>query len=132
MEVNILAGNEFVIYGIKKRQEVVNQIEDELRLNGVSFDIRLILTEAITNAYYHGNKRDDTKPIFIMYTYDNGVLHLEIRDCGEPNTTVTIPEELPIENILEEKGRGLYLIKCCSDKVQFMHNSLIIDKYIKC
>lgn len=124
------AGREYVIFGIDNYKKVIDEIEADLSLEEKFFDIRLILTEAITNAYYHGNNGDRSKPIHIAYSCVNNSLHIEVRDCGDGSAKIKIPEEIPLENLLEERGRGLYLIKCCCDKVVFLHNCLIVDKNI--
>ena len=120
--------SEYVIFGLDNYMKLIDEIESELSLSDKFFDIRLILSEAITNAFIHGNKKDNTKPIYIKYSYCNNLLHIEVKDCGDGSDIIEVPEEIPIENLLNEKGRGLYLIKCCCDRVVFLHNCLMVDK----
>jgi len=96
----------------------------------IAFDINLILTEALSNAFYHGNKGDISKPIGLSYKCNGEVLKLEISDSGETNKNIQIPDEIKDEDLLNEGGRGLFLIKALADKVEFNNNTLKIDKYI--
>ncbi|WP_161487072.1 ATP-binding protein [Clostridium magnum] len=43
---------------------------------------------------------------------------------------INIPESVSNEDLLKEHGRGLFLIKSLSDKVEFKGNSLLIQKSI--
>lgn len=124
----IVVHNEFIIYGLETYKDIIYQIEKELDIQGSFFDIQLMLTEAITNAYQHGNQGDSSKAIKIMYELNNDNLHLEIQDCGEGVSQVKIPQYIAEDSILNQNGRGLFLIKCISDKVDFCDNSLIIEK----
>lgn len=122
--------NEFTIYGLSSKDNVINQIEEELSIKDDFFDIKLILSEGISNAYYHGNKSDDLKEIKISYALDKKVLQIKIQDCGEGLKEVMVPKEIPFESILEDHGRGLYLINCYSDNVKFNKNVLTIERYL--
>lgn len=120
--------NEFIIYGLEAYKSVIYQIEMELNLQGSFFDIQLMLTEAITNAYQHGNQRDSSKAIRVIYELNDDNLHLEIQDCGDGLGKVTIPQYIAEDSVLGQNGRGLFLIKSISDKVDFCDNRLIIEK----
>lgn len=122
--------NSFIIYGLSSHEQTIDQIQQELRIEQGEFDVRLILTEAITNAFIHGNKGDPSKPIYILYDYDGRNIHIEVQDCGEGAEDIEIPKELSMSNLLDDNGRGLYLISCFSDKVQFSNNKIIVDKSI--
>lgn len=122
--------NEFTIYGLTLYKDVIHEIELELNFQDSFFDIQLILTEAITNAYYHGNQSDSSKAIKITYELNDNNLHIEVQDSGDGIHEVEIPYDMSEDSILEQGGRGLYLIKCLSDKVDFYNNKLIIEKKI--
>lgn len=124
----IVVHNEFIIYGLEEYKNIIYQIEMELDLQGSFFDIQLMLTEGITNAYQHGNQGDSSKAIKIMYELNNTNLHLEIQDCGDGVDQVRIPQCIAEDSILDQNGRGLFLIRCISDKVDFCNNRLIIEK----
>mgnify|MGYP001277048614 CR=1 FL=1 len=121
---------EAILYGLEHHQEVIDQIIQDIDLAAVAFDIRLILVEAITNAYYHGNLGDNTKPIYIRFLCEDKQLNLEVEDCGTGSGQLIFPEELSNDELLDEGGRGLYLIRCFSDSVEMIHSTLHIKKII--
>ncbi len=121
---------EIIIYGIKKRNEIIDRIIEDIKAYDYSFDIRLILTEALINAYKHGNKSEADKPIYLRYSYDDNKVRFEIEDSGNGFRNVTIPDQVSDEKILDDNGRGLFLIKSISDRIEIRENTLIIQKYL--
>lgn len=122
---------EIIFYGIDSYMEIIEQIIKDLCLNGDAFDIRLILTEALTNAFKHGNNSDKSKPIKLTYYYDGNKVRFQIADCGLDGGNIVIPDEISDEEILNESGKGLFLIKALSNKFEIINNVQVIEKYIK-
>lgn len=125
-----LCQKEVMLYGLDQHMSIIDGIIRELDLAGDDFDVRLILSEAITNAYYHGNKSDCTKPIYIRYLLRDNHLNIQVEDSGEGCSQLIIPEEPDEARLLEDSGRGLYLIRCFSDHVEMIDNTIHIDKTI--
>ncbi|MBF8983814.1 ATP-binding protein [Lutibacter sp. B2] len=121
---------EFILYGLGKYQEVINQIIVDINNFEYEFDIRLILTEALTNAFKHGNRNDENKPIYLRCILSGNSVEFEIKNCGVEYEDVNIPEPISDENILSNSGRGLFLIKCIADHMEVKNNTLIIHKYL--
>lgn len=121
---------EIKLHGLENHHRVIDRIIQELHLEHYAFDIRLILIEAITNAYYHGNRSDCTKPITIRYLLSGGQLNLQVEDSGEEEANLVFPDAISNEELLDEGGRGLYLIRCYSDSVEMIHNTMYISKCV--
>ncbi len=119
---------ELIVYGLEQNQTVIDEILQELNVEEYIFEIRLILSEALLNAFFHGNKEDITKPIILRYNFDGMMLNVEVEDCGTGLESVEIPQNISEENILKEDGRGLFLINSFSDEVKINNNRLIIKK----
>lgn len=121
---------ETIVYGLEDIENKIDDIIDELNLKCECFGIKIIMIEAITNAFIHGNERDTAKPICLKCEYENKILRVEVKDCGVGLENVIISDIIDEDNILNENGRGLFLIKCYSDEVEFKENSIIIRKCI--
>ncbi|WP_074087833.1 MULTISPECIES: ATP-binding protein [Paenibacillus] len=121
---------EIRIHGLEQHQRIIDGIIEELHLEAYAFDIRLILIEAITNAYYHGNHSDASKPIIIRYLLSGEQLELQVEDSGEGAGTLVFPDMISSDELLDEGGRGLYLIRCFSDQVDMIHNTMYISKCV--
>lgn len=120
----------FTIQGLTNYNSIIEEIIKKLQLSDHWFDIKLILTEAITNAFNHGNKGDKEKPILIRFAYDGKKVIFEIVDCGDSEEDLIIPNEINDSSLLEERGRGLFLVQCLTDKVELYKNTLRIEKAI--
>jgi len=83
--------------------------------------IMLALSEAVNNAIIHGNNEDPEKQVVVLSTFDerNRILTISVEDEGEGFDPEEIPDPLKEENLLNESGRGVYLIKQYSDELQF-------------
>lgn len=119
---------EFVLYGLSKHKEIIRKIIADLNIIENCFDIKLMLTEALTNAFSHGNEGNIAKPIYLRYIYDGIYVNFEIEDSGTGFENFTIPEELANEDLLSDSGRGLFIIKCIADKIELRKNTLILRK----
>ncbi|SET46144.1 ATP-binding protein [Paenibacillus sp. NFR01] len=120
---------EVLLFGMEGALAVIDRIISELQLEDYAFDIRLILMEAVTNAYYHGNLGNATKPIYIRYSLRDRLLRLQVEDCG-CSIGFTIPEDIERDRLLDDSGRGLFLIRCYSDHVEMQGNTMIISKNV--
>ena len=123
--------NEFTLYGLSKYNEVIDKIIASISKTTsyeICFDIRLMLTEALTNAFKHGNNNDEKKPIYLRYSLRNLRIKFEVEDCGQGPKDVNFHRPIENENILEETGRGLFIIKSLADKIEVKNNILIIEK----
>jgi len=125
-----LIKNAQTLYGISNYNTVIEDVIKALNAYDYYFDIKLILTEALLNAFKHGNKSDKTKPINLFYNFDGKYLNFKITSCEKFLPKINIPESVSNEDLLKEHGRGLFLIKSLSDKVEFKDNSLLIQKNI--
>lgn len=123
-----MKSNEFILYGLSEHKQVIDRIIAELNVSEYSFDIRLILTEALTNAFKHGNKMNVDKPIYLRYLYDNSSVRFEVEDSGSGFENLIVNKEISEENLLDDQGRGLFLIKNLSDNIEMKKNILVIQK----
>jgi serine/threonine-protein kinase RsbW len=123
---------QLIIYGIDNYSIIIDKVIKELMLNGDCFDIRLILTEALANAFKHGNNSDKSIPIKLSYYNDGQTVFLEIEDSNINNNKVDFSGigEISDEQLLNESGKGLFLIKALADNVEVNNNILTIKKQI--
>jgi serine/threonine-protein kinase RsbW len=89
--------------------------------------IMLALSEAVNNAIIHGNNQNPGKQVIILSTFDeeNRTLTISVEDEGEGFDPEEIPDPLKEENLLNEGGRGVYLIKQYADELQFSEGGSI-------
>lgn len=84
--------------------------------------IMLALSEAVNNAIIHGNKEDSDKKVHISTSLEGQTLKISVRDEGEGFNPEKLPDPLKEENLLNEGGRGIYLIEQYSDDLEFSND----------
>lgn len=121
---------EIILYGLSELKQIIDKVIKELNVCEYYFDIRLILTEGLSNAFKHGNKGCVSKPIYLRYCHEGDMLKFEIEDSGMGFQENYILNEFNEEDLLSESGRGLFIIKSLVDKIDINKNTLIIQKRI--
>lgn len=119
---------EVVFYGVDDINSKLENILKDLNLKEQSFETKLILSEAINNAFIHGNKGDKEKSIYVQWNLSKEILTLTVTDCGEGIAGEDIFREVGEDNLLEESGRGLYIIRSYTDELIIEGNSIIMKK----
>ncbi|MDF2890197.1 MAG: anti-sigma regulatory factor [Clostridia bacterium] len=122
--------NEFVMYGLNNYLLIIEEIIDALKARDYEFDIKMILVEAITNAFYHGNNCDDKRPIYVRYALDCDNVTFEIEDCGGEIEDLDSLKCIDFSDLLNEGNRGLYLIGCYAEKIEYNNRILKVEKSI--
>lgn len=121
---------EMVLYGLKDYEKTIDRVIKELHYEHNYFNMKLILTESLSNAFSHGNNADSSKPIYLRYYSNKEIIKLEIEDSGlESKDKIKLVDLKKFsEDIgISERGRGLFLISCFSDNMEFRNNTLIIQ-----
>lgn len=83
------------------------------------YEVRLIITEIIANAYLHGNARDAAKRIRIAWSVSPREFRLRVRDEGRGFDHDRLPDPRDPENLGKDHGRGLFLVRLMSNAVIF-------------
>lgn len=126
----IIKRGEKILYGIENINEKLDNIVELIGVEEKFFEVKLIISEALTNAFIHGNNSDTTKPIDIKWDLQGRNLCIQVKDCGEDRRDFEINENIDDYDILSESGRGLFLISEYTDEVEFINNTLIMKKIV--
>ncbi|MEO8089562.1 MAG: ATP-binding protein [Gemmatimonadales bacterium] len=85
----------------------------------IRFRLRVVLSEALSNAIMRGNAEDHTKWVEIRAELVPEAIRVSVTDEGPGFDPGTVPEPLRPDQLDEAGGRGLYLIRKLVDVVQF-------------
>ena len=77
----------------------------------------LLASEAVTNAIEHGNNYDESKQVLIEFLLQNGRAECWVEDQGDGFDRQAVADPLASENLLEDGGRGIFLIERLADEV---------------
>lgn len=101
----------------KLSDSIAEQMEfDDEQRSAISMSV----IEAGTNAIQHGHKADRAKRIDIRFELYPDRLAVVVKDGGagfvleDKEHDITTPEHL-----LDERGRGIYIMQMCMDRVEF-------------
>lgn len=106
---NLITVEEFVNYFCKD----INLTDEQLA------NVLLAVTEATTNAIIHANKCDQSKMVTIDVKVNETKLVVRVKDEGEGFDPADIPDPTEPENLLNESGRGVYLMRVYMDNVEY-------------
>ncbi len=110
-------------HNLSKAEEILAQIAEKTELSEEIYgNILLSLSEAINNAIIHGNKMAEEKYVTVTYEIDKNCIEITVSDQGEGFDPSNIPDPTLPENLEKETGRGLFIIKTLSDKLEFLNN----------
>jgi serine/threonine-protein kinase RsbW len=83
----------------------------------LAYQINLVLTEAMSNAIKYGNPDNREETVHILINISDNELFIRIYDYGQGFDINAIPT--PDFNALEDRGRGIFLIKALMDSVEY-------------
>ncbi len=109
---------------------VERMVEDICDVLGVKEEvygnILLSVTEAVNNAIQHGNKYDLSKVVEISFIKSNQLLTFAVKDEGNGFDFNHLKDPTDPENLESPHGRGVFLMKNLSDKVEFENEGRVV------
>jgi serine/threonine-protein kinase RsbW len=90
-------------------------------------NILISLTEAVNNAIIHGNRQDENKCVKIHCEKRNRSLAFRVSDEGRGFDYSNVPDPTSPENLLKIGGRGVFLIRQLSDRVNYFNNGSTVE-----
>lgn len=105
----------------------IDSLLNEMHLAGFPedrlFDLRLLLSEALTNAILHGNKSKADREVYLKWSVEqegtNVDCEVKIYDEGPGFEIAEIADPLAPVNLETPGGRGVFLIKRIADECFF-------------
>jgi serine/threonine-protein kinase RsbW len=80
-------------------------------------NIVISVSEALNNAFVHGNKRDEQLPIGIAVYHQNGAVVFVVRDQGRGYDYDLLSTDLSDDLLDVPGGRGLFIMRALADEV---------------
>jgi serine/threonine-protein kinase RsbW len=114
---------------------VEHLVEEVRKKYNVSEDIfgnmLVAITEAVTNAIYHGNKSDPHKKVSLSCIHSPHSIVFTVTDEGPGFDYYNLPDPTSPENLEKECGRGIFLMKHLSDQLIFSENGRVVELNFK-
>lgn len=113
-------------------EKMIDEVRNKYNVNEDMYGNMLVaITEAVTNAIYHGNHSDPTKKVSVSVSNVNHSIVFTIADEGNGFDYYNLPDPTAPENLEKECGRGIFLMKHLSDQLIFGENGRVVELYFK-
>ncbi len=80
------------------------------------FQIGMAIRESVVNAVVHGNCYSEHKKVRLSVSRDENRLTVTVSDEGKGFDIESVPDPLAQENLLNQSGRGIFLMKAFMDE----------------
>lgn len=80
-------------------------------------DIAISVSELVNNAILHGNQSTDSKIVTVRIVHQDTSVTITVTDQGKGFNPDEIADPLADENLLQEVGRGLFIVRSLMDEV---------------
>lgn len=118
---------------LRKVEDFLIDIFKEFKLAQKYFNkIYLCVSEAVVNSIKHGNKNNKDKTVLIEVNCKNRELKVRIEDEGEGFDVDKIEDPTSLSNLKNESGRGIFIIRNMSNKLEYNEKGNRIQFKIEC
>ncbi len=108
---------------IPKVERYTEKISNKMNFTDDEKDsLAISITEIVSNAISHGNKKQKNKKVTINYNLSPISITITVQDEGQGFNVDKIDNPLEPKNLLKESGRGIYIVRTLMDKVEFEFN----------
>ena len=109
-------------------EPLVGKVAERFKLSAdQQGNILLSLTEAVVNAIMHGNRGDASKNVRISLRKNRGSIAFQVSDEGKGFDHRRVADPTAPDRIEECGGRGVFLMKACSDKCSFKNGGSTVE-----
>jgi serine/threonine-protein kinase RsbW len=117
---------------LSKVERLIEDIRNKYNVSEDIFGNMLVaITEAVTNAIYHGNKSDPNKKVSVSCTHSPHSIMFTVADEGKGFDFYNLPDPTSPENLEKECGRGIFLMKHLADQLIFSENGRVVELNFK-
>jgi len=118
---------------LKKVETFLTDIFREYNLEKKYFNkVYVCISEAVVNSIKHGNKNDRNKSVSIEVNCDMHEINIMIEDEGNGFDLNQISDPTSRENLKNESGRGIFIIKTLTNQIEYNEKGNRIQFKIKC
>jgi len=94
------------------------------------FDIRLVLSELIMNAFKH-SKHGGFVDVYLESDYNDEKIRIIVEDYGYGFDLKSVSESSDLKNLYDNGGRGIKLVKALCEKVKYNESGNSVSVVIK-
>ncbi len=116
------------ISNISEVETLIEKVCEDFNLSEDYYgNILIAVTEAVNNSIIHGNKNNIQKKVTITVNKITKEIVFSVFDEGVGFDFNNLPDPTAPENLEKPDGRGIFLMKNLSDKVEFFNNGAQVN-----
>ena len=120
------------VESISSVENLIDEISIELALNEDLYgNVLISVTEAVNNAIQHGNRYQNELMVTVLVFDGSDAFCFSVSDEGGGFDFLNLPDPTAPQNILNENGRGVYLMQNLADEVVFEDGGKTVLLYFK-
>lgn len=120
------------IESISSIENLIDEISIDLALNQELYgNVLISVTEAVNNAIQHGNKYQNELLVTTLVLDESDAFCFSVSDEGSGFDFLNLPDPTAPQNILNEHGRGIFLMKHLADEVEFEEGGKKVTLYFR-
>ena len=82
-------------------------------------DFAISVSEIVNNAIAYGSGGERSRPIYVKVEIEKNEVTITIKDQGKGFNPENLPNPLEKENLLNQVGRGIFIVRSLMDSVDF-------------
>ncbi|HOX82448.1 MAG TPA: ATP-binding protein [Chryseolinea sp.] len=94
-------------------------------------NILVAVTEAVSNAIFHGNRLNPDKSVRFFYETKANNLCFTVEDEGNGYNPDTLPDPTDPSNLEVPNGRGVFLMRKLTDDIKFLNDGRRVELYFR-
>jgi serine/threonine-protein kinase RsbW len=94
-------------------------------------NILVAVTEAVSNAIFHGNRLNPDKSVRFFYETKANNLCFTVEDEGSGYNPDTLPDPTDPSNLEVPNGRGVFLMRKLTDDIKFLNDGRRVELYFR-
>jgi serine/threonine-protein kinase RsbW len=111
-------------------EKIVGDVCDEFGVQEDAFgNVLIAVSEAVNNAIQHGNKNNPEAKVEIKVANQDDTFCIQVKDQGPGFSYQDLPDPTAPENLLKDRGRGVFLMKNLADEVEFQNTGSTVNLY---
>jgi len=109
-------------------EKMVDEICKDFQVNEDHYgNILVAITEAVSNAIYHGNKSNPEKNVNITFNSNAEALVFSVTDDGDGFDFDNLPDPTDPVNLEKPHGRGVFLMRNLADNIEFTEEGKTVE-----
>jgi serine/threonine-protein kinase RsbW len=101
------------------RDQMLSFIRESCHNATQDYSLLVVVQEALANAVVHGCKNDPSQTVHCSVECNDSAIAITVRDPGPGFDLASLPDPTSTENVAEEHGRGIFLLRSLMDEVCF-------------